>query len=360
MKDTVLAKTPAAAAVEGPAQRKGELPLLSVIVTAYTLERWPDLRDLLLSIEAQAYERMEIIFVGEAERELCQRVEAFAAERKMGNVRTLFNDGPPGLSAARNRGAAAARGEILAFLDDDAVALPGWAEATVRTYLDGEGVIATTGPAAPLWEDDSLTWLPEEFYWFVSCTNWTGWERPRDVRNAWGMNMSFRREVFETCGGFRTAFGLRNSARTTWNDPPSEDVDLSLRARRASGGRIVYNPEAGVKHRVCHKRLKWGFVAQRSYSVGYQRRALQRLYGGDGEDRQLLAQEMDLTRRIVFGLVPRSIVMAFRRPLLAWKQLSLVVVSMAFVALGYLSGMLSPLPGEEDAVSKEELTGKAG
>lgn len=360
MKDATREKMPAPAPVQRPAQPEESLPLLSVIITTYAVERWPGLRDLLLSLEAQAYPRLEIIFVGEAERELCQRVAALAAEQEMNNVRTLFNDGLPGLSAARNLGAAAARGDIIAFLDDDAVALPGWAEATARTYLDGEGVIATTGPALPLWEDDSLTWLPEEFYWFVSCTNWTGWQTPRDVRNAWGMNMSFRREVFQGCGGFRTAFGLRNSARTTWNDPPSEDVDLSLRARRATGGRIVYNPEAAVRHRVSASRLRWGFIAQRSYSVGYQRRALQRLYGRDGDGQQLLAQEISLTRRIVADLVPRIIVTAFRRPLLAWRQLSLVVVSLGFVALGYLSGTLSPLPGEDQATHSEGLIGKAG
>ena len=303
-------------------------PLLSVIATFHTLDRLDDVFDLMDSLEAQRYAPLETLFVAEGSRELYERVAAYIAERKIANSRVLFNGGEPGLSAARNVGIKAAKGEILAFLDDDAIAFPDWADEVVRA-CQADTVIGLTGATLPLWDDGTLSWLPEEFYWLVSCTGWTGWQDVREVRNAWGHNMAFRREAFHACGGFNNSHGFHRGAF-------AEDNEFSLRARAATGKRIVFSPRARVWHKVHRYRLSWAWVAERSYFIGRSRRMLQRAAGAAAP----LGVERGLLRRILTRLLPRTLANLPRQPRLAGRRLALIAASLTFLALGYLSGLL--------------------
>ena len=314
-------------------------PLLSIIITSYTTERINDIYELLDSIKAQAYPNIETIFVAERTQELIDRIGDYANRQRIPNLKLLFNDGEPGLSAARNVGVGEARGDIIAFIDDDVVLLPDWAEEIVKAYTD-DSVIGVTGPASPLWEDESMSWFPEEFYWIISCTAWCDWKETTEVRNAWGMNMSFRREAFEKAGNFIPRFGLCNSSRAKWADPPSEDVDLSLRAKSKTGKRIIYSPDAAVRHRVYAHRIKQRFVMQRAYSVGYQRRMIKRLYPDIKDGDRLLNQEHRLLKRILGRLFPDILKNLFVNPVIAWRKSWVTFTALTFVALGYYSHLL--------------------
>ncbi|MCL0073618.1 glycosyltransferase [Dehalococcoidia bacterium] len=174
-------------------------PLLSIIVTSYTTERLGDIYELLNSIKAQSYPDIETIFIAERSPELYERVKEYGEEIFRDSVETgrdsveirslnldeaqpipknlpfkvLFNDGEPGLSAARNLGIKEAKGDIIAFVDDVVVLFSDWAEEMVKSYED-DSIIGVTGPAFPLWEDESMKWLPEEFYWYskLHCLVW--------------------------------------------------------------------------------------------------------------------------------------------------------------------------------------------
>jgi glycosyltransferase involved in cell wall biosynthesis len=173
-------------------------PLLSLVITSYTTERLNDIYELIDSIKNQTYKNMETIFVAERSKELFQKVKAYTEEKAIPNVKIVFNDGAPGQSPARNLGGKNAVGDIISFVDDDVVLFDNWAEEMVDTYQD-DSTIGATGPALPLWEDMSLNWLPEEFYWIISCTAYASWNKLMAVRCAGGMNMSFRKEAFEYC-----------------------------------------------------------------------------------------------------------------------------------------------------------------
>jgi len=321
-----------------------ERPVLSIIVTSYTADRLADVFGLLESIRAQSNGDIEVIFVAEGSGELLARVGAYAQEVATLNLKVIYNEGEPGLSAARNLGIKQAAGDIIAFVDDDVVLLPGWVEATIKAYED-DSVIGITGAALPLWADEAMAaWLPEEFYWLIGCTAWSGWAGSREVRNGWGMNMSFRREVFDSGEFFNPGFGLCNSNRAGWGDPPAEDVDLSLRAKRRTGKRIVYVPGAGVKHRVYRQRLDWRFIAQRSYSVGYQRRKLQKLYPDANPDDGLLNQEYHLLGRIWSRLLPSILKGFFTAPAIAWRRFRITVTVLFFVMLGYFAPIFTQYP----------------
>lgn len=167
---------------------------ISIIVTSYTTKQIKDIQDLLDSIKTQSYPNIETIFVVERSQELFTILKA--KEKEIPNLKVIFNDATPGMSASRNLGIKEAKGQIVAFVDDDAVLTNKWAEETARVYDSYSEIIGLTGPIMPLWEEPSMAWFPREFYWLFSCTYYD-WTEPMEVRNGYGTNISFRKEVFE-------------------------------------------------------------------------------------------------------------------------------------------------------------------
>lgn len=322
-----------------------EGPLLSIIITSYTVERLPGLMELLDSIRKQTYSNIETIFVAEGSPELCHRVGQYGEAQGLPAFRVLFNDGEPGASAARNLGIRSARGEIVAFTDDDAVLFPDWGEQMVATYQD-DTIVGVTGPALPLWQDKPVGWLPEEFYWLIGCTSWADWRGLTEVRNVWLQNASFRREAFHLAGLINTALGPRDSTqgfkgREFKEGVVSEEIELSLRVRRATQRRLVYNPQVRVRHKIDAKRLRLSYITRWSYWMGYSKSKIRRLYPQAMPGADSLSQERQLLRRILFHRLPRIFQGFFRQPLAAWRQLSLTVVVLFFVALGYFAHSLA-------------------
>jgi len=139
-----------------------EQPLLSVVITSYTLDRLKDITALLDSVKAQTYNCLETILVIERSAELLERVRQYGEERAVPNMKVIFNYGEPGASASRNLGIKEAKGDIIAFVDDDVLLSPEWAEEMGKAYLEDDSIIGVAGSAEPLWEDESMSWFPEE------------------------------------------------------------------------------------------------------------------------------------------------------------------------------------------------------
>lgn len=307
--------------------------LLSIVATSYSSNRLNDVFKLLDSIKSQTYLNIEVIFVVDHSKTVYDRVNAYTEERKIPNVKVLLNNGKVGLSVARNLGTKEARGDIVAFVDDDVVLFPNWALEMVKTYQD-HSIVGVTGPAIPLWETRRPDWFPKEFEWLVGGTAWYERTTSADVRNAWGMNMSFRRKPLVDTDGFQSKFGLRNVRRSSWRDPPSEDVDLSFRIKEKTGGRIVYNPRVRVNHRVSTDKLNIAFLLKRALSVGYQRRMIKKLYGKSQKDDVLTLERM-LLNRIFTRLFPDLLTESFKRPKTAFHKVLIVLVIILSVGLGY-------------------------
>ncbi|HKD74842.1 MAG TPA: glycosyltransferase, partial [Ktedonobacterales bacterium] len=169
---------------------------IAVVICAFAAERWDALVRAVTSVQHQATPSDEIVVVVDHNHRLLQRVRD-----ELPHVIAVANDGQRGLSDARNSGIAASTGEIIAFLDDDAVAGPDWL-AQVGAAYDDKAVIATGGTIIPIWQGKRPAWLPEEFYWVIGCTYRGLPTTAQAVRNPIGANMSFRRQVFEAAGGF--------------------------------------------------------------------------------------------------------------------------------------------------------------
>ena len=227
----------------------GHMPSVSVVTCAYSDDRWDDLVAAVGSVRVQTSPALEAILVIDHNEGLLRRARtAFPDMRVEPNVRSR------GASGARNTAAALARGEIVAFLDDDARATETWLEELLRPFED-PFIAGVGGMALPLWPDRRPRWFPEEFDWIVGCSYRGLPATTTTVRNLIGTNMSVRRELMTAVGGFREGFG--NIAGDGGKEPGAprlstgEETEFCIRAQeRRPEMRWVYTTSAKVFHRV--------------------------------------------------------------------------------------------------------------
>jgi glycosyltransferase involved in cell wall biosynthesis len=297
---------------------------VSVVVCAYTDQRWDDLRAALRSLRSQTAPPGEIVVVIDHNDALLDRVRRAAPD-----VTAVANAERRGLSGARNTGVAAARGAVLAFLDDDAVAERDWLERLVAAYRD-PAVIAAGGPAEAAWDAGRPRAFPAEFDWVVGCTYRGLPTRTGPVRNPVGANMSFRREVFETVGGFRNGIG-----RVGTRPVGCEETELCIRARtRFPDGVVLFEPTARVRHRVPRSRAGWSYFRSRCYAEGLSKALVTRAAGtGPG-----LASERRYALRTLPAGATRGLGDAVRGDLAGLARTAAILAGLVLTTAGYLVG----------------------
>jgi glucosyl-dolichyl phosphate glucuronosyltransferase len=301
----------------------------SVVICAYTEGRWDDLVRSVESVERQTASALEVIVAVDHNDALLERVRA-----QLPDVVAVSNLEERGLSGARNSGLAAARGEVVAFLDDDAVAEPNWLECLAEGYSDSR-VLGVGGAVVPLWVSGRPKAFPAEFDWVVGCTYEGMPERTGYVRNFIGANMSLLREVFADIGGFRSGIG-----RVGTRPVGCEETELCIRAlRRWPEGIILYEPRARVRHTVPAVRAGWRYFASRCYSEGLSKAMVARLWGsGDG-----LATERAYTLRTLPRGVARGFSDAARGDVSGLARSAAIVTGLSVTSAGYLVGRARPL-----------------
>jgi hypothetical protein len=169
-----------------------------------------------------------------------------------------------GLSGGKNTGIATAQGDIVAFLDDDAIAAADWLKFLVDSYPDAD-VAGAGGLTLPLWETSRPSWFPGEFDWVVGCTYIGVPESPAPVRNLLGGNASFRREAFTKVGGFRSGIGRSGRGLPAGG----EETELCIRLRQHSPRSVLlFESRAVIWHRVPDARSRFSYFLTRCYAEG--------------------------------------------------------------------------------------------
>jgi len=297
---------------------------VSVIICAYTEERWDTTVAAIRSAQQQTPPPLEVILVVDHNPALLERARTYLSD-----VVTIENAEQRGASGARNSGVAVARGRHVAFLDDDAVADPDWLKH-LSDWCDHPRVIGAGGRIDPVWLSQRPAWFPDEFGWVVGYS-YTGMpQAAAPIRNIFSGAMCMRRDVFEAIGGFRRGFGKTG----TRSEP--EDTEICIRAVQEWPEHVwMYEPRARIRHRIPASRSRWRFFIARCYNEGLGKAALVRLVGvGDG-----LSAERTYTRQTLPRAIRQGVGDALRRGDPAGlARASAIVAGLTLTVAGYLMG----------------------
>lgn len=312
-------------------------PAVSVVICVYTEDRWEDILAAVASVRAQSRPALETLLVVDHNQGLLERLTR--EYKEVAEVRVLANTGPRGLSAGRNTGIAASHGEIIAFLDDDAVAERDWLAYFAEGYTDPR-VMAVGGRTVPIWASGRRpAWFPEEFDWVVGCAYKGLPGGIARVRNVLGGNASFRRTAFDAAGGFATGIGRDGDKRPLG----CEETELCIRLSRARPDAILLlDDRAVIHHRVPDVRERFGYFRTRTYAEGLSKALVARSVGA--------GKGLESERRYTTRVLPAGVARGLRDALLGRAggagRAGAIVAGVATAAGGYVVGSVRARRGD--------------
>ncbi len=227
-----------------PDTKKEDWPRISVVTLTRDSENY--ISDLLDSLTHQSVEPYEVLVIDCNSKDRTPEIVKKYAE-KYPYIRFYNIPGTRGYS--RNAGAKLAKGDVIAFIDSDAIANALWIEELQKSFREGADVVA--GREVRL-----------------GYAGWSGLKRVgiyhkgQDISYP-SVNLAYRRELFEKIDGFDPWF------------KEAEEIDLNYRAVEA-GAKIVYNPDAIVYHRA--RETFKGFFKQ-AFWYGFGRKELTLRHG---------------------------------------------------------------------------------
>jgi GT2 family glycosyltransferase len=297
---------------------------IAVVICAYTLDRWDDTIAAVQSVRCQTTAAKEIVVVVDYNVDLLDRLRS-----ALPDVTVVENRYQKGLSGGKDTGVEATASDIVAFLDDDAVAHQDWLGHLRSAYTDDD-IVGVGGTTLPRWTTDRPRWFPEEFDWVLGCT-FTGRE-PGPVRNLLGGNASFRRDVFSVAGGFPSHIG-----RTSAQSRPlgCEETEFCIRVNQhRPNWRYVFEPRAVIWHRVGAERERFAYFRTRCFAEGLSKAAVTRSVGvADG-----LSVERSYTTRTLRRGVVRGFGEALRGDRGGMERSLAISMGLLAAAAGYARG----------------------
>ena len=303
---------------------------VSVIVCTYSPKMMDHFLECIRSLVNQSYPSVEIVCIVDGNEDYYKRLVKDMDDKLKSKITLHLNERNLGLLESRNIGVKLADGDVVAFIDDDAIADRRWIEELVKMYR--KGAIAVGGKIMPLWLSKRPRWLPEEFYWMIGVTHLGFPEDVREVRNTFGSNLSFKRDVFLELGGFNPAMGGIKGSRILQGG----ETELCNRMRKRYGRGVVYNPNAIVYHKIFERRTRFRFLVRRAFWQGYSKAIMKGLTGDIREEKNFLKYLLAERTRARVVEAARGSIDDILKLLFMWIFLS-------FVGLGYVYGNLTKL-----------------
>jgi glucosyl-dolichyl phosphate glucuronosyltransferase len=304
----------------------------SVVICAYTEGRLQHIHAAVDSVRAQRRPAAEVILVVDNNPALYKRLIT-----ELPDVTVVENAEAPGLSGARNTGARRAAGDVIAFLDDDATAEPGWLEALEAAYSNPD-VIGVGGLILPRWQTARPAWMPTQFYWVVGC-NYEGMPGSgQRIRNPFGASMSFRRTAFELVDGFRSDIGRTASGRPLG----CEETEFCIRlGQRLPQSWLLMEHGAVAYHFVPDGRCGFSYFISRCFAEGMSKAQVAEAVGsGDG-----LSAERGYATRVLPAGVVKGVADALRGDLSGLGRAGAIVAGLSVTVAGYVAGRARPSRG---------------
>ena len=246
----------------GPPQQVTKSVNVSVVLCTYN--RCKSLESALDSLAASnlpAYVEWEVLVVDNNSNDETKSVAAEYCRRYQGRFHYLFEP-RQGKSYALNAGVRTARGDVLAFTDDDAIVEPTWL-ANLTDPLSSGDWAGSGGRTFPSVAFSRPEWLsgdnPLQWGGILGGLFDMGAEPCELIVAPYGVNMAFRKKMFEKYGVFREELGPRPGSEIR-----NEDTEFGQRLM-AARERLYYVPSAVVYHEISTDRLrkeyflKWWF-----------------------------------------------------------------------------------------------------
>ncbi len=173
-----------------------------------------------------------------------------------------------GLSAARNRGIREAKGEIIVYIDDDALVDSHYLRDYADWFAAHPETMACGGPIEPLYETQEPEWMTP--YTKALLTAWMNYgdkvrEYPRG-RFPGGGNAAYRKCVFDKVGLFNTELGRKGNSLTA-----SEEKDI-FDKMHALGMQILYLPTPVLHHIIPQAKLESDYFERVTTQIGISER----------------------------------------------------------------------------------------
>jgi GT2 family glycosyltransferase len=302
-------------------------PSVSVVICAHLTERLADTLAAVDSVERQSLAPAEIIVVVDHNPALHRRLTA-----ELPDAVVLENSQARGLSGGRNTGIEAASGDIVAFLDDDAVADCDWLKFFAERYAD-PAIVGVGGLTLPAWGTRRPSWFPAEFDWVVGCTYVGMPTAPAPVRNVLGGNASYRRAVVQMVGGFRSGIGRSASKRPLG----CEETELCIRIRQQRPGSVLFfDNRAVIWHKVPAARVRFSYFVSRCYAEGLSKA----MVTGSVGVRDGLSSERSYSSRTLPAGFARGLGAALRGDVGGLGRSAVIAAGLAVAGAGYGAGVL--------------------
>jgi glycosyltransferase involved in cell wall biosynthesis len=234
------------------AESQGHTAVSAVVCTR---NRAPQLAHALDSLCRQVldHDLFEVVVVDDGSRDRTREV----VERFQSGPITLRYVTQPqqGLSVARNLGAKLAKGSVIAYLDDDAIAAPDWLTEICKAFSESRPRPSCVGgKVLPIWGAPLPGWFPRQY--LSSLTILDKGETMRELTEdeaLVGANIAFDREALYAVGGFDPRFTLYG------------DEIMVLQRMHDREMSIVYAPRVIVEHHVPPRRLTVSYLTKRKY-----------------------------------------------------------------------------------------------
>lgn len=242
--------------------------MLTAIICTYNRAKY--IGNLLESIAKNDLEKSkyEIVLVDnnctDNTREIC---EAFAKAHKDVQFRYVLEP-EQGLSAARNKGIKEAKGDVIVYIDDDALVDTDYLRTYAEWFEAHPETMACGGPIEPLYETKEPSWMTP--YTKALLTAWMNYgdkvrEYPKG-RYPGGGNAAYRKEVFDKVGLFNTALGRKGG-----NLMGSEEKDI-FDKMHSLGMQVLYLPTPILHHIIPQAKLEPDYFNRLTTQIGISER----------------------------------------------------------------------------------------